>query len=195
MLLLNRNFYALQVVPWRRALSLLYLERACVVDEECNTYGFQDWLELSRSMRESPAGFVCTPSLRIAIPEVIALRFFEKVPRQRVAFTRRNLYQHYGFCCCYCGRRLPSEELNLDHVLPRSRGGRTDWQNVVTSCIPCNLRKGDRLPEEAGMRLRLAPSRPAPATAPVLRLQSPVPLRRSWQRFIDSAYWDSPLEE
>lgn len=194
-LVLNRNFYAIEVIDWRRALGLVYLNRAMVVDEGCRTYDFGDWLDLSRGISESPAGFVHTPSLKIAIPEVIALRVFGCVPRREVTFCRRNIYGHYGYRCCYCGRPFPSEELTLDHVLPRSRGGRTDWLNIVTCCVPCNRRKGDRLPVEAGMRLMIAPTRPRPKAGAVLRLRSPIAIRRSWQQFIDEAYWETPLEQ
>ena len=194
-LVLNSNFYAIEVTDWRRAMGLLYLNRAMVVDSEWRTYDFGDWLDLSRSIAEHPAGFVHTPSLRIAIPEVIALTVFGKVPRREVTFTRRNIYHHYGYRCCYCGERFPTSELNLDHVLPRSRGGRTDWRNVVTSCIPCNKRKGNRLPGEARMTLRIKPHRPRPRPGAAVLVQLPVPIRRSWQQFIDRAYWDSVLEE
>lgn len=194
-LILNRNFCAIQFTSWERALTLLYLDRAMVVDEEYRTYGFQDWLQLSRTIRQNPAGFVSTPKLKIAIPEVIALRFFGEVPQHEVPFTRRNIYQHYGNKCCYCGRRFPPSELNLDHIVPRSRGGRTDWENIVTACIPCNLRKGDRLPWEVGMQMRIRPSKPHSQAALSLIVRSPFSVRRSWQRFIDSAYWDSRLED
>jgi 5-methylcytosine-specific restriction endonuclease McrA len=193
-LVLNRNFYAIEVVDWRRALGLVYLERAMVVDEAWRTHDFGNWLDLSRGMAAHPAGFVHTPSLRIAIPEVIALKVFGEVPRREVTFSRRNIYHHYGYRCCYCGENFPTTELNLDHILPRSRGGRSDWTNVVTSCIPCNMRKGNRLPKEAGMRLVLQPSRPKAMGGAFLKIRFPLPVRQSWQRFIDRAYWDSELE-
>lgn len=194
-LILNRNFYAIQVTSWQRAITLLYLDRASVVDEEYRVHDFKDWIQLSRKIKESPGGFVSTPTLKLAIPDVIALKFFDKVPRHAVPFTRRNIYQHYANRCCYCGRHLPSSELNLDHVVPVSRGGSTDWSNIVTACIPCNLRKGSRLPFEAGMRLVIPVSRPKFRQGLTLLVRSPVSLRRSWQRFIDNIYWDSQIEE
>jgi 5-methylcytosine-specific restriction endonuclease McrA len=192
-LILNRNMYAIQVVPWERALTLLYLDRACVVDEEYKTYDFADWVQVSRAIEESPAGFIHTATFKLAIPEVIALKFFDKVPKQAVPFTRRNIYHHYGYRCCYCGKHLPTTDLNLDHVVPRSRGGVTDWSNIVTSCIPCNLRKGDRLPTEAKMKLLIPLSRPKMRHGVTLMARAPIPMRRSWQRFIDNVYWDSTL--
>jgi 5-methylcytosine-specific restriction endonuclease McrA len=194
-LILNSNMYAIQVASWERALTLLYLDRARVVDEEYRTYDFRDWIDLSQAMQESPSGFVHTPYFKMAIPEVIALKFFDRVPQQAVPFTRRNIYHHYGYRCCYCAKKLPTTDLNLDHVIPRSRGGATDWTNIVTSCIPCNLRKGDKLPHEAGMDLVIPLSLPKRRQGLALMARSPVPMRRSWQRFIDSVYWDGALEE
>lgn len=194
-LILNRNLFAIQVTTWQRALTLLYLDRAAVVDEDYGVHDFRDWVELSRQIQASPAGFIHTPTLRLAVPEVIALKFFDKVPLHGVPFTRRNIYRHYRNRCCYCGRHYPSSELNLDHVVPRSRGGLTDWSNIVTACIPCNLRKGSRLPSEARMRLVVPPAPPKARHGLALVMRSPVPIRRSWQRFIDKAYWDTQLEE
>jgi 5-methylcytosine-specific restriction endonuclease McrA len=109
-------------------------------------------------------------------------------------FTRRNIYHHYGNRCCYCGHHFPSNALNLDHVVPRSRGGRTDWTNIVTACLPCNLRKGSRLPHEASMKLIVPVSRPKSRAGVTLVARSPIRMRRSWQKFVDTAYWDSQLE-
>lgn len=194
-LVLNRNLFAIEIASWQRALTLLYLDRAVVVGEDYQTHDFKNWLELSVTIRENPAGFVWTPRLRIALPEVIALRFFEKVPLRDIPFTRRNIYHHYRSRCCYCGGKFSSDRLNLEHIVPRSRGGTSGWENVVTACIPCNLRKGNRLPAEAGMRLVIKPSRPKSRPGAVLWVRSPIRIRRSWQKFVDSAYWDSRLED
>lgn len=193
-LVLNKNFTAIQITGWQRAISLLFLDHALVVDQEFSTYDFQDWKKLSKAMSAHPAGFVHTPTFKIAVPEVIALRLYDRLPETEVTFSRRNIYEHYGHKCCYCGRRFSTQELNLEHIVPRSRGGKTDWNNVVTSCIRCNLRKGGRLPTEAGMRLLIRPSRPRWRHR-VFLMRSPVKVRASWQRFIDAAYWDSELEQ
>ncbi|OGR87852.1 MAG: hypothetical protein A3J74_06240 [Elusimicrobia bacterium RIFCSPHIGHO2_02_FULL_57_9] len=194
-LVLNRNLYAVQVATWERALTLLYLGRAGVVDEEYQVHDFHDWVELSKTIARNPAGFIHTPNFKVAIPDVIALRFFDKVLKHEIPFTRRNIYRHYGNRCCYCGKRFLSSELNLEHVVPRSRGGTTDWKNIVTACIPCNLRKGDRLPKEAGMRLMVPISRPKLSHGIILQARLPIRMRRCWQRFVDNVYWDSCIEE
>jgi len=193
-LVLNRHFYAVHVTDWRRALALVYCDHARVVDEEYRTYSFADWRELSAGIREHPAGFVRTPTLRIAIPEVIALRYYDRLPPQTVKFTRRNIYEHYGYRCAYCGSKFGTSDLNLEHVVPRSRGGRTDWTNVVTACVRCNVRKGDRLPEEAGMQLLLQATKPRWRGAATLIVRPGVKIRTSWQRFVDNAYWNAELD-
>src|SRR5262245_1295217 len=123
-LVLNRNYYAVHITHWQRALSLVYLDHARVIDQEYRTYDFGDWRELSQMIADHPAGYVSTPSFRIAIPEVITLRHYDKLPVGDVKFTRRNIYEHYGFHCCYCGKKFSTSDLNLEHVLPRSRGGK-----------------------------------------------------------------------
>ena len=193
-LVLNRNFYAIHIANWQRALSLVYLDHARVVDEEYRTYNFDDWRELSKILHNHAGGYVTTPSFRIAIPEVIALRGYDKLPVGDVKFTRRNIYEHYGHRCCYCGTKFGTQELNLEHVLPRSRGGKTDWSNIVTSCIPCNLRKADRLPQEAGMKLLIKPSKPKWRGSASLVFRAPFKIKASWQRFIDNVYWNTELE-
>lgn len=194
-LVLNRNFYAIHITNWRRALSLLYLDHARVVDEEYRTYNFSDWKELSNLIKDHPAGYVHTPTFKIAIPDVIALRAYDQVPAAEIKFTRRNIYEHYGYHCCYCGKKFQTKDLNLEHIVPSSRGGQSTWNNVVTSCIPCNIKKGDSLPHEAGMKLLIEPSRPRWKGAQSLVLPSFIKFKASWQKFIDNVYWDSEIEE
>ena len=193
-LVLNRSFFAVQIISWRRALSLVYLDHARVVDDEYRTYTFDDWRELSAMIAKDPSGYVHTPTFRMAIPDVISLRYFDGLPKSEVKFTRRNIYEHYAYKCAYCGHRYSTAELNLEHVVPRSRGGKTDWTNVITSCIPCNLRKGNRLPEEAGMKLLVQPSKPQWTGTAAMCFRPGFRLKSSWQRFIDNVYWNTELE-
>lgn len=193
-LVLNRSYFAVQIIDWRRALSLVYLDHARVVDEDYHTYTFDDWREFSTVVTNNPSGFINTPSFKIAIPEVITLRFFDGLPKSEVKFTRRNIYEHYNYRCAYCGKKHSTNELNLEHVMPRSRGGKTDWANVVTSCIACNLKKGSRLPHEAGMNLLVKPTKPKWSGAAALCFRPGFRIKASWQRFIDNIYWNTELE-
>ncbi|MFN0117695.1 MAG: HNH endonuclease [Elusimicrobiota bacterium] len=193
-LVLNRSFFAVQIISWRRALSLIYLDHARVVDEEYRTYTFEDWREISSLMADDKTGFIQTPSFKIAIPDVVTLRHFDGLPKSEVKFTRRNIYEHYNYKCAYCGHKFTTIDLNLEHVIPRSRGGKTDWSNVVTTCIPCNLKKGSRLPDEAGMKLLVQATKPEWTGAAALCFRPGLKVKASWQRFIDNVYWNTELE-
>lgn len=194
-LVLNKNFYAVHVIDWKRALSLLYQGHAQAVDENYAQYDFDDWRELSALMKEHPNGFVRAVNFKIAIPEIIKLTRYDKLPKRDVKFNRRNLYEHYKFKCGYCGEKFDSKELNLDHIVPRSRGGKTTWANIITTCIPCNTKKRDRTPEEAGMNLLVKPTKPRwRGNRSYFKFSVKLPMKKSWQKIIDAKYWNTELE-
>jgi 5-methylcytosine-specific restriction endonuclease McrA len=133
-----------------------------------------------------------TPRLHLRIPRVILLVGYERIPRTRVRLSRLNIYARDGNLCQYCGNRFARTDLNLDHVIPRSRGGLTTWENVVCSCIACNLRKGGRTPTEAGMKLLKKPIRPK--WTPTFR--APSRFYEEWRPYLtatDTAYWNTEL--
>ena len=118
-------------------------------------------------------------------------RLFEQrvfLPERSVRFNRRNIFARDGNRCQYCGRRLPSPQLSLDHVIPRSRGGRTTWDNVVCACLRCNVKKGGRTPREARMMLIRKPVRPK--RSPLLLLKLNNPKYQSWKTWLDGAHWE-----
>ncbi len=193
-LVLNKNYIAVSLTNWIRAIRLLYLDRADVIDEEYKTYSFNDWFELSQIIKENKSGFVHTPKFKIAIPEIIVLKYYDKIQLEEPRLTRKNIYENYEYRCCYCGKKFDTTKLNIDHVMPRSRGGKTEWTNVVTSCISCNLKKGNKTPAEAGMKLILSPHKPHRRVKFVLTLKSNKKIPSSWQRFVDTLYWNSELE-
>jgi 5-methylcytosine-specific restriction endonuclease McrA len=154
-LVLNRSYLPVHITSVRRALTLLYCDVAVAVDVEYRTFDFLAWLGL-----EAAGEMLGLVGRSMRAPHVILLRGFDRVPRRDVRFSRFNVYARDRGQCQYCGRRFPRSELNLDHVLPRSRGGASAWENVVCSCVGCNRAKGDRTPGEAGMRLVRSPYRP-----------------------------------
>jgi 5-methylcytosine-specific restriction endonuclease McrA len=194
-LVLNKNFFAIQITSWQRALRLVYTDRASVVDEEYRTYSFNDWCELSKCLKDNPSGFIYTPNFKIAIPDVISLKYYDRIPFKEMKFTRKNIYELYGYRCCYCGKKFSSKELNLDHIIPRSRGGKSDWKNVVTSCINCNLKKGNSLPEEKGMKLVIKPTKPTYSSNLTIVMKNIFKVKTSWQKFIDNIYWNIELDQ
>jgi 5-methylcytosine-specific restriction endonuclease McrA len=191
-LVLNRSWVAVQIATARRAMSLLYQGLARAVHPvDYTLYDFDDWCELSRFVENGL--FINTVRLRIRVPEVVILRVFNGFVRQEVRFSRRNIFERDKNTCQYCGRRMPKTDLTLDHVVPRSRGGIDSWNNLVLACMPCNVRKGSRMPEEAHMPLIRRPVKPT--WLPQLGMRVPTSQLISWQRFVDTAYWDVELRE
>jgi len=165
------SYFPLSVWSWQDAIKAVFLDRVSVLSE----YDFA----------------VHSPSQAIRLPSVIALKDY--IPSARKpAFTRFNVFLRDAFSCQYCGERFPTQELTFDHVIPRSRGGRTTWENVVTACASCNLRKGSKLPRECHMHPRHRPAQPS-----TWELQDngrafpPNYLHASWRDYL---YWDSELE-
>ena len=162
------SYFPLSLLPWQEAVKAVFLDR---VDIVC---------EYEHKVR--------SPSIEMPLPSVVALKEYVS-PSRRPAFTRFNLFLRDSFSCQYCGS---TQELTFDHLIPRSRGGRTLWGNVVTACASCNLRKGGRLPGECDMHPRRLPREPS-----VFDLQKngrkfpPNYLHDSWRDYL---YWDSELE-
>jgi 5-methylcytosine-specific restriction endonuclease McrA len=198
-LVLNRLFMAVRVVRARHAFVLLWKQTAEVVsveDESFATYDFTSWTEVSAYRRQfEPAkhDWVHTVRFEIAVPRVIRLLSYDRLPKTRVRLNRRNLFARDSNRCQYCGKRFRTPELSIDHVLPRSRGGRTVWPNVVCACMKCNVRKGGRTPVEAGMRLIREPVQPR--FSPVISLHAVNEKYRSWKQFLDAAYWHVELRD
>ncbi len=191
-LVLNRSWVAVHIASARRALGLLYqgLARA-VHPDDYSLYDFDDWCQLSQAKHDGR--YVRTVNFRVRVPEVIILKAFNDFILHEVRFSRRNIFERDKNTCQYCGRRMPKSEVTVDHVVPRSRGGIDSWDNLVLACVDCNVRKGSRTPDEARMPLIKKPAKPA--WLPQLGARVPASQLGSWQRFVDTAYWDVELRE
>lgn len=176
-LVLNADFRPLSYFPlslwsWQDATKAVFLDRVHIVSEYDQR--------------------IHSPSFEMRLPSVISLKEFIPLSRQP-AFTRFNVFLRDRFTCQYCGKPNPSHELTFDHVVPRAKGGRTSWENVVAACQMCNLLKGDKLPRES----RMFPLRP-PVQPTSWQLQEngrafpPNHLHHSWRDFL---YWDCELEQ
>jgi 5-methylcytosine-specific restriction endonuclease McrA len=193
-LVLNRLWQAINVCTAERAFMLLYMGHAEVVVEEggnFQTFDFGEWREFSQGHYGEDV--VHTVSFKIRIPRVILLLFFDRLPHKEVKFTRHNIFERDHNMCQYCGKRFDRRDLNLDHVIPRDRGGTTTWENVVCACIPCNTRKANRTPTEAGMHLVKKPKRPK--WRPFVNVTLSNVAHDSWKHFLDLAYWNVELGE
>jgi 5-methylcytosine-specific restriction endonuclease McrA len=187
-LVLNRNWQPVHVATVARSLTMLWNESAHVVDpDDFRQYTWSDWARLTPREGEL---FIRTVSLRLRVPEVLTLTRHDRPRPNAVTFSRRNVFKRDHSACQYCGARPGSEELTIDHVVPRSQGGLTTWENCVLACVACNARKANRTPEKAGMKLRRPPARPA--WKPLYH-GSTVKIA-SWSRFLSEAYWNVTLD-
>jgi len=198
-LVLNRYYAAVRIVPARRAFCLLVKEAAEIVsveDKQFLAYDFESWRELSqlraRYERDSHEWIKCV-CFELAVPRIIRLLFYDRLPRTNVKFTRRNIYARDSSRCQYCGKKFPTSELSLDHIVPRSRGGVSSWTNIVCCCIKCNVRKGGRTPDQAHMRLIRRPVKPK--RSPMIALRLGHEKYASWKHFLGAAYWNVELRE
>jgi len=166
-LVLNKFFMAVHVISVRRAFCLLFKELAEVItidDGQHVAFNFTSWREASqaRSLFKGPDDeFIRTVHFEIQVPRIIRLLACDRLPRQKVKFNRRNIFARDGNRCQYCGRKFATSELSLDHVVPRSQGGRATWENIVCACLKCNVRKGGQ-DAWRGLRETSSPARRAP---------------------------------
>jgi 5-methylcytosine-specific restriction endonuclease McrA len=188
-LVLNRNWQPVGVATVAKSLVKVWNDCARIVDPlDFQQYTWEDWSRLVPTDDE-PA--ILTRSSRLRVPEVIVLKTYDRLPTNTVTFSRRNIFKRDRFTCQFCGRQPGSEELTIDHVLPRSQGGTSTWENCVLACIDCNARKADRTPEQARMPLRHSPTQPT--WKPLYAAHGT--RISSWSRFISEAYWNVALDE
>ena len=185
-LVLNRLWQPVNTCSARRALILVYLGHAQVVqtDEDNNffTHDFGSWLE--HSVSQAGDDMVRTVKRALRVPRIIVLAIFDRLPKKEVKFTRENIFKRDDYTCQYCGTQFEAKKLNLDHVVPRDKGGRTSWENLVASCVPCNSRKGNKLPAEARMFPRKEPK--APRWRPLFSSAGEtVGYDESWRHFVE----------
>ncbi|MEX2216062.1 MAG: HNH endonuclease [Phycisphaeraceae bacterium] len=200
-LVLNKLWHAIRVIDARRAFSLLFrnLAEAIRVDDGSYTgYNFENWSDLSQARGKfngpdhAAYDWVRTVRLELAVPKIIRVFGYDRLPRQEVKLNRRNIFARDRNLCQYCGKKFPTQELSLDHIKPRSQGGESSWINLVCSCVRCNARKGGRTPDQANMKLIRPPVKPKRNPVVCLRLGSEK--YASWRQFVDNAYWSVELK-
>ena len=188
-LVLNRNWQPVNIATVARALVMVWNDQARVVDPvDYQTYEWHDWAQQTPRHGEL---FVQAVTCRLRVPEVVTLTRYDRLPTATVAFSRRNVFKRDRYTCQYCGVQPGTDELTIDHIVPRAQGGQSSWTNCVLACLDCNHRKADRTPEQANMRLRGVPKRPN--WQPIYtqahdRVQS-------WSKFVSNAYWNAELME
>ncbi len=191
-LVLNRSWMPVHITTAQRAFCLVFQGVAKVMDEQFKLFDFDDWAQLRPRDGDFTAGLV---NGVIRVPKVIVLLTYDRIPKRTVRFSRKNIYYRDKYTCQYCAQKFGPSDLNIDHVVPRSRGGKSTWDNVVCSCQECNRKKGGRTPEEAGMKLFKKPRKPR--WTPYLGFQFDPKLYKEWTpflSFVDVAYWNAELE-
>ncbi len=199
-LVLNKMWMAIRVVDAKRAFSLLFRDLAEAIrcdDASYTGYDFESWTDLSQAredhgVNEEHYSWVSTVRFDIAVPKIIRLLGYDRLPKQDVKLNRRNIFARDHNTCQYCGHKFPTQELSLDHVVPRSQGGGSSWVNLVCCCVDCNSRKGGRTPKQARMALIRKPVKPK--RNPVISLRVGSDKYASWRAFVDNAYWSVELK-
>jgi 5-methylcytosine-specific restriction endonuclease McrA len=187
-LVLNRSWAAISTTSVRHALILAYRRVAKIIcPETYQAYDLTDWAQIAAPSNDAA---IHTPMLTLRVPEIIVLSRYNGFPRRGVAFSRRNIYRRDGNTCQYCGARPGTELLSIDHVVPRSKGGKSTWENCVLACLSCNKRKSNRTLDYCGFVLRKDPVRPTWGGA----LEINVGRRKaSWEKFVSESYWTVEL--
>ena len=198
-LVLNKLYMAVHIISVKRAFCLLCKDLAEVINVEegqFNSYDFASWQEVSefrsKFFRKEHDDWIRTSTSEIQVPRVIRLLGYDKMPKHTVKFNRRNIFARDNNQCQYCGKKFPTSELSLDHILPRSQGGQSSWENIVCACVSCNVRKGGRTPKQAHMGLIRKPEKPK--RSPLLNLKLTHKKYESWKSFLENAYWNVELK-
>jgi len=179
-MVLNKSWLPIRIVPTYRAITLLFAGKASAIDvNDWSVYNWEKWSE--RSVSENPYGVISTSSCSLEVPEIIVLSTYNKVFRKNVRLTKRNIYIRDGYRCQYTGERIKESDADIDHVIPRSKGGSNSWENLVVCSKEINRMKADRTPEQAGLKLIRRPLKP---DTDRLLIDPKVRIPDSWSKFI-----------
>lgn len=193
-LVLNKNWRPIGTVSLEDAICKVFstyddgTPKARIIEPESyQTFTWDDWSKLKPTMDDEK---IAASNTFFKVPEIILLSRYERLPKPKVHFSRRTLYKRDKMQCQYCSCRPGSEELTIDHVIPRAQGGGTTWENCVLACVSCNRKKADKTPKQAGMKLLKEPKRPE---THLFKFDTHKPIK-SWEAFIGTAYWSVELE-
>ena len=189
-LVLNKNWLPIRVTSVADALCKMFEGSAKAVDADYGVYDFDSWAEL-RAKEDEPV--VHTATLAIKVPEIIVLSKYGQAHGRKLVFSRANIYRRDDWRCCYCGKKPGIRELTIDHVVPRSKGGKSEWTNCVLACTDCNRKKDDSSPQEAGLKMLWQPYKPT--WSPRMVIKRVINTPASWEKFVSDSYWNTKLAE
>ena len=181
-LVLNRNWVALHIINWRKAISLIYQDAAHALDKDYISYTYNDWQSFSTANAEDYAK-ISTVSYSVAIPEIVVLTKYDRLPTRDVKFSRENILHRDKYKCQYCGGEFTVKELTVDHINPRCLGGKNTWENLVACCKDCNTKKADKSLAQVGMRLIKKPIKPNWLN-PITNARVKAHICKSWSKFL-----------
>jgi 5-methylcytosine-specific restriction endonuclease McrA len=191
-LVLNKRWHALTTMSVKEAIGLVAKGAAKIIDPtDFSAVDLVTWNDVSKAKVKLEGEVIRSQYLSLVPPEVIVLTTYDGIGQRSVVFSRRNLFKRDKYTCMYCGVQPGPEELTIDHVMPKSRGGGSTWENCVLACVECNKKKANRTPDEAGMKLRKSPKKP---TWKSLSQLNPRDRKQSWSQFLSEAYWEVELE-
>lgn len=191
-LVLNRNWNPIQTATVKDAIGLVAKGSAYIIEPETyERHDLMSWNDVSKAKERFGNARIRSQHLALVPPEVIVLTDYAGLGERSVVFSRRNLFKRDRYTCQYCGCQPGPQELTVDHIQPKSRGGLSTWENCILACVDCNKRKANRTPAEAGMTLRKVPKKP---TWKTLAQIHPKLRRESWEQFLGRAYWEVELE-
>lgn len=193
-LVLNKAYQPVGIANIERAFGLLVTGAAKALDKNYQVFDYDSWSELSA---ETGDDVIHTVRQALKVPRVLVLQVYDRLPRSTLRFSRNNIYLRDKFTCAYCKVKFSRSQLNLDHVVPKSQGGKTCWENVTTSCVKCNLKKGARTPQEAGWSA-VKPAKPTWSQLMPRKADDEAPPYEEWLPFLDPAsasYWNAELQE
>lgn len=195
-LVLNKKGDPIQIITWKKAVSAIYQGHARAMDLDMMPYPFEgskedqrvgiiDWVTFSRQpSTQKTFAIAHSTNLDIAIPEIVYLVKYDRLPPKDVKYSRENIFHRDNFECQYCGHTKTAKDLTIDHVFPKSRGGKSTWDNIVAACRSCNTKKDNRTPAEAGLKLRHKPVKPKWIN-PMTNKRGHAELCKSWSKILD----------
>jgi len=181
-LVLNKSYIPVHIATWQKVMGLLYKDHAHALDDDYIVYSFDDWVKNTYKFGKRYRR-IKTVRYEVAVPDIIVLTKYNRLPIQEVKFTRQSIYQRDKNTCQYCGKKFKREELTRDHVIPKSQGGKNTWNNLVTACTDCNAKKANRTPKQAGMKLIREPKSPGWLSPNYRIARHPKP-KDSWGTFM-----------
>lgn len=189
-LILNSGWLPVRISHAADALTKMFKGEAKAVDEDYAVWDFDSWAELKAKENEP---VVHTVTLTIRVPEIIVLAHYSQAHGRKIVFSRANIYRRDNWTCCYCGAKPGVRELTIDHVVPRCRGGKSEWTNCVLACTDCNRNKDRKTPQEAGLTMLWQPYKPTWSPRMVIKKVANTPA--SWEKFVSDSYWHTKLQE